>query len=346
MVSEEGRGLVVTVGNGDSPHLRVWEAEAEKLGWRRIHVESHGVGLGGMLRTLRQAVAARKAVARAERGRTMVQAHGAGRAALVASLVSRHPTVIVHGSEVLAAHKFSAKSRTVAWALRRANEVIVTAPSSVAPVLRLAPLSRSRIRIVHPGVNWDNLTAAHVDRLGPMVILSIRRMLPLYRILELLRAHVSQSNGSSLVLLRGDVPSGEHYAEEITREAVHSAGDVRIIDRFLGSSELVDLYSSVDIAVSTAESDQLSSSVLEALGAGCVLVLSDLEAYAAIRDLTHVVLVQAGADATEIADALTRAESLVNEQGRSSTDRAVRAARARQAFEDVFGSAPTILPTD
>lgn len=64
MVSEESPGLVVTVGNSSSPHMRGWISEAKRLGWKRIHVESHGSGPLGASRLVGDVIAAKVAALR------------------------------------------------------------------------------------------------------------------------------------------------------------------------------------------------------------------------------------------------------------------------------------------
>lgn len=346
MVSEESPGLVVTVGNSSSPHMRGWISEAKRLGWKRIHVESHGSGLLGASRLVGDVIAAKVAALRYRSlGRRVVEAHGAGRAGLVACvLVARHPTVIVHGSEVITRGASVGKRSGVAWVLRRAGEIIVTAPATIPFVLELAPRARQKIRVVHPGVDWTRFSVAHVDRSDAVRMLSIRRMLPLYQIVDLVEGF--QRTGGAvdeLALLQGDISADASYARKVEEQVERAATGIGIIDKFLSADELRDLYARVDIAVSLAETDQLSSSILEALAAGCIVILSDLDAYESLTGLPQVITVPVPSDPGVVADAIDHAAQIVHELGRSTADRAARAESARCAFMAAFGADSTLL---
>lgn len=340
------RDLVVTVGNSASPHLRIWVAEAERLGWERIHVDSHPPG--GPRQLVREVRAARRLLRERRRSgaRVSVQGHGAGRSGLLAALlVDPHPTTIVHGSEVIAAGDASWPARTaVRWVLRRSSEVIVTAASTAPFVTALAPGTTDKIRLVHPGVEWSELEVAHVDPgTAEVSVLSVRRMLPLYEIVDLVEAHQRDSARAELILLRGAVDPAESYAAAVDAQVSADPRRIRVISDFLDPKGLAQLYAEADIAVSLAGTDQLSSSVLEALGAGCVLVLTDLDAYRSVSALPQVVRVRPRPTVDEIDAALDAAVQVLERLGRGAEERRSRARAAREAFEQGQSGGTSIL---
>lgn len=344
--------LLVTVGAAKSPHMNVWLQEASEAGWERRHVESHPAlstrGLFNSFKNLRS-VRANIRLVRLRGGHVIVQAHGAGRPGLIAcTLVTAHPTIIVHGSEViLADERHSLNRALVRWVLRRSTEIIVTAESTEPHVRRLASPAMPKVRLVHPGVEWTQFRRAHTDLAGAVSFLSVRRLTPHYRILELIDAFARTKDGAigdcALRLLQGGVSTDDSYARAVV-EHIGRHPSFTFIRGFLSLCQLIDTYGETDVAVSLAINDQLSASVLESLAAGCVLLVSDLPAYRAIRDLPQVQFVAPNASVDDLARAIVRTHTVLRELGRSGKARSERADAARTAFESAFQETAALPP--
>lgn len=118
---------------------------------------------------------------------------------------------------------------------------------------------------------------------------SNRRMLPLYRILEIVQAFKKfKANGGAgtLILLEGD--SGREYAEKI-RMSVANRDDIKIVSGFVDAHEIIGLLDAADFSISVPQSDQLSSSILESMSRSCIPILSDLDAYKTLSDACVIV---------------------------------------------------------
>ncbi|MFT6909997.1 MAG: glycosyltransferase involved in cell wall biosynthesis [Oleiphilaceae bacterium] len=118
---------------------------------------------------------------------------------------------------------------------------------------------------------------------GP-VWFSSRRILPLYRTLEVTRAfkvYKKKGGKGSLVLLQGDA-SGEYF--ELIKREVLDCSDIRLVEGFVDTRTIIGLLDEADFIISVPISDQLSSSILEGMARQCVPILSSLEAYAPISN--------------------------------------------------------------
>lgn len=335
--------LEVTVGNAASPHIRkVWPIDPP-AGAELVHVESHPAAQPGpVLRALRQAVAARGQVRRARRaGRpVVVRAHGAGRAGLVASLlVDPHPYVIIYGSEVVTAADRSWLSRTLtARTVRRASGLAVASRTLLPSLDRLVPGSSAKTDLVPMPVAWDAFSQGW-ERTGDPTprVLSVRQIRPNYRIREVVAAHDSLGDDSRLALLRGAIAPGEAYLNEVSKFVRENAARVEVLEGFFDQAGLVDQDARTDVIVSVPDHDQMSVGMLEALGAGCVGVASELETYDFLKGIDHIFWVTDPSDVAEIREALRSALALAAAEG-SPAQRESRGRAVRAAYERAFPS--------
>lgn len=329
--------LEVTVGNRASPHTKkVWPFEPDP-GVTSIHVESHPQGgARGWVQTITEVQQARKAIRRARRADrpVFVLAHGAGRAGLLARwLIDPHPFVIIYGSEVVEAAGRPWVSRWLTVRTVEDASGLAVATKAMLPAIEsLVPGAGEKTRIVGMPVDWDTFCAGIVRRgEATLRILSVRRMLPLYHITDVVEAAAGLRE-ARLSLMRGAVPDTEPYVERVQEAVRRFRPDAEVLDEFFDVAGLVDQYSRTDIAVSVPEHDQMSVGMLEALGAGCVAVLSDLPSYGFLHGLEHVFWVQVPEDVVQLRDALTQAMAHV--RGSDSVgDRRLRAESVRAAYE-------------
>lgn len=338
-MSVETTSLEVTVYNSSSPHThKVWPFDPAD-GATCIEVESHPTALPGWGRTLKDALRARRRVREARKAgvSTFVLAHGAGRAGLIARLlIDPHPFVIVYGSEVVEAHERRWLSRVLTTRnVREASGLAVATKAMLPSIDALVPGATAKTRIVGMPVAWDRFGAGIRRRGAPTPrVLSVRRMLPLYRIVEIVEA-ASEIPDMQLALLRGAVTDTEPYADEVDRAVERFLPDTEVLTDFFDADGLVDQYSRTDVAVSVPEHDQMSVGMLEALGAGCTAVLSDLPSYTFLQGLDHIFWVKNPSDVTEVRHVM--ADALAHHAGApSDEDRARRAAAVRHAYEESF----------
>ena len=343
--------IVVVVGNRHSPHPVTWERPYARLGAEVVFLNAHPQGsrLKRTLQLIRTFGPARPRIARLRQQgrRVVVHAHGAGTAGVLASLfVDSHPVVIVYGSEVIHAGDLpKTAQRAVAWVLRRAKRIVTTANSTWPAVIALDPTARARLTTVWLAPDWEKLAHGVTRTPGrEIVFFSNRRLLPLYNISTLIEAFRTLPDPNlRLTLLRGDAAEGIAYVQNI-KASIQGTGSVTLIDRFLSADELVTEYSRSDIAVSIAETDQLSFSIVEALATGCILVATDLEAYDAISHLDHVFTVPVPVTAEGVTLALQQALALHREADTDMTDaRQKRSAASRAALEKLSSNLAEIL---
>ncbi len=308
--------LEVTVGNAASPHLtKVWPFEPP-AGSEQLHVESHPpLRPLPVMRTVVSALNARRSIRRARRsGRSvMVRAHGAGRAGLIATiLVDPHPYVIIYGTEVMGAPD---RGRVTRWltaeTVRRASGLAVASTTLMEPLDRLVAGSSAKTDLVPMPVAWDAFRAATARTGDPSPrALSVRQIRPLYRVREVVEAHDGLGDDSVLALLRGSIADGEEYAESVIALVQESAPRAEVLPGFFDRDGLVAQCAQSDVIISIPEHDQMSVAMLEGLGAGCVGVISDLETYAFLRHLSHVIRVVDPTDVGEVREALRSAFAL------------------------------------
>lgn len=328
---------MVMAANAHSPHLLDWTRALADLNVRILAVNTHQRGMLQMVKGMTRTRLAMRSLRR-QGEQVIVQAHGAGRSGLIAMLgLDPHGMTIVHGSEILRTAEQPWLYRNLTKVvLRMAGTVIITSEATRVAVTEACP--PANVRMFHPGIDWDVFKAAWTDRAGAeLAVGSIRRILPLYNTEHLVSAFSSWRGDHTLRLLRGDVPADDPYLRAVASAARHDKRTT-IFHSFLGRQQLVDWYGNTDISVSLANSDQLSSSILEALASGCVVLVSDLPAYSSLHQIDHVIRVPTPVQPPEVRAALERAAKQLAEPGeRSVTARQHRAELARQAFESTFG---------
>jgi len=337
------RSTVVIAANLRSPHLPIWERLLADEGVELLRFDTHPpvTGIISALRFVSSLVRMRRTIHRMRRHghEVLVQAHGAGRAGVLATtMLDSRPCVVVHGSEVLQARNRSyLLLRATAVVLSRSRSVIITSEATRTEVLALTSKSPPRVTLFHPGIDWNAFAGAWEDRPSgsPQSLLSIRRVLPLYNIAEIIEAFqgLPLEVEANLTLLQGDVPPTENYLAGVRGMA---ALDERIFleDSFLDRARLAEVYKNTDIALSLAKTDQLSSSILEALASGCVVIVSDLPAYAALGRLTSLIRVPLPISSAVLRAAIEDAMLLLGTPSeRSGAARHRRAVDARAAFE-------------
>lgn len=218
---------------------------------------------------------------RASRAR-WIHAHGASGYGL-AALVSGKPYIAtVYGSEVLAPHgRFFRTVITVI--LRGARAVTVTSDTTRDVIVRDFRVRPERVHSFHTGIDTDALDAlptlsAHGTTLDRKIVFSMRNAAPTYRTQDIIEACAELvGRGQSLELV---VPLGngdpDYFRDLQTR---YPFTWIRYLDRRLENREMLDWMRRADVCVSYPVSDQLSTTILEALYLARAVVVGWLDAY-------------------------------------------------------------------
>lgn len=234
----------------------------------------------------------------------VVNAHFLPNYGWMAARIGTHPLVLTTlGSDILvAAHRTSLHRWRTRYVLARCDRVTSDADNLTRAIAAFG-FSPDRILTVPFGIEAGRFDSVAERPQAPIVVLSTRRLEPIYDVETLLRA---------VSLMRRDIRDGIDLRVagsgscemRLRRHAVtprpHFLGwlDRRALDRELAAAH---------VYVSTARSDSTSVSLLEAMAAGCLPVVTDIEGNREwVRD-GHNGLLFACADAEALAVQLERA---------------------------------------
>lgn len=250
---------------------------------------------------------------RALRGRdVLVHAHGASGYGLAALLCGRPYVVTVYGSEVFDERRSALYRFMVRLVLRRARAVTVTTPHARDYIAATFGIPLARLHYFHTGIDVAALDALPVTAPagdGGRRVLSVRNAAPHYRteaiIAAFLAATAGRSAGDTLTVIEGN---GDKAYWALLQERFGTAPGVRFRPGLVPHGEFLRLMAAHDICVSFPLSDQLSTTLVEALYLGKVLVCADLASYAPLwppRPLPGVCRVAVPEDlAAALSDAL------------------------------------------
>ena len=209
----------------------------------------------------------------------VVNAHYAHNFGTWAALAGHHPLVVTcWGSDLLG---MEGRSPIERWKTRIAlsSADIVTLNSEE---LRRAALdlgaAPSRIEKVVIGIDPEPLLGAGDEKQGaPAIVLSTRRLEPLYNIDDILAACAEVlRTGRSLRLI---VASSGSLAGSLRDMADHlGMAEAVEFTGFVEDAELVRLYRRASVYVTVPSSDSTAVSLLQAMAAGCAVVATDLPA--------------------------------------------------------------------
>ncbi|MGD9856181.1 MAG: glycosyltransferase family 4 protein [Planctomycetaceae bacterium] len=222
--------------------------------------------------------------------------------------LSGHPYLVTtYGSEIFGA---ADRGRLYRWIIRRilhgALRVTATTPRMAETLQQDFGVPADRIRTFSLGYDSDLFVPASDDarrRLRSDLELPIderiwvinRRSLPLYRTLEVVTGFLNScehDHGGCLVVLSGD--DDPAYTRQVRSLIAGSpyGTRVRLIREFLPAEDVAAWLQAADFAVSVPKTDQLSTSILEAMACGAVPVLSDLDAYRPLHTCPAVQRIQ------------------------------------------------------
>lgn len=234
------------------------------------------------------------ALRRRRRPGEVLHAHCTSGSGFIAWL-SRTPYIVTtYGSEIFAADD---RGRLYRWlirrVLRRARLVTATTPRMAETLQQHFDVPADRIRTFSLGYDADvfmTVDEAARERLrrdldlpgDERVWVVNRRSLPLYRTVEVVTGFLSYCERHAvgrLVVLSGD-DDADYTRQLRSLIAASPAGTrVQIIREFLPPEDVAAWLQAADFAISVPRTDQLSTSILEAMACGVIPVLSDLDAY-------------------------------------------------------------------
>ena len=231
-----------------------------------------------------------------------------------AALVGYHPYVVTAwGSDILVEAARSPLARAIArFALRRAD-LVTSNNAHMAERIRALGVPADRLSVITLAVDRSFLeqatTSANLspEGLAPPTVVSLRSLdSPLYNVDAILRAMalVKRDRPEARLIVAGQGrlrPSLEGLAADLGL-----GGNVRFVGQ-LGREELVRTLTSAHVYVSVPRSDATAVSTLEAMGAGCFPILSDLPSQRElVDDGVNGLRVPVG-DASALARAIVRA---------------------------------------
>lgn len=212
-------------------------------------------------------------------GPDIVNAHYAHNYGTWATLAGHHPLVVTcWGSDLLGMADRGAVERwKVRTALRSADMVTVNSEELRRAAVELGAVP-TRIRKVIIGIDPAPLLGADEEKgEAPPIILSTRRLEPLYNVADILTAcaEVLRAGRTFRLIVASDgsqaAPLREMTVHLGIADSVEFAG-------FIDDEELVRLYRRADVYVSVPSSDSTAVSLLQAMAAGCAIVATDLPA--------------------------------------------------------------------
>lgn len=209
----------------------------------------------------------------------VVNAHYAHNYGTWAALAGHHPLIVTcWGSDLLGmAHRGAIERWKTRIALASADLITLNSGELRRVALQLGA-EAERIEKVVIGIDPEPFLGAHDDKQEvPPVVLSTRRLEPLYNIADILTACADViADGRPLRLI---IASDGSLAGTLRGMAARlGVADSVEFTGFVDDKELVRLYRRASVYVSVPSSDSTAVSLLQAMAAGCAVVATDLPA--------------------------------------------------------------------
>ncbi len=207
----------------------------------------------------------------------VVDAHFVPNYGLIGALAGRRPLCVsAWGSDLLVTGRSSVLQRLRArFVLRRADAVIVDNRNLTRAAIELGA-EKPRVHEIPWGIDPDLYRPAPART--PGLLLSTRMHEPVYDLPTLFHGvrPVLERDPAAQLLITGDgslTPELEHLAARL-----FPPGRARFLGR-IGDAELAELLGRAEVSLSASRSDSTALSLLEAMAAGAIPVVSDLEGH-------------------------------------------------------------------
>jgi glycosyltransferase involved in cell wall biosynthesis len=200
----------------------------------------------------------------------------------MAAMAGLHPLAVsAWGSDLLVGPDRSIlRRRRVSYVLSRADHLFADA-EILRDKMREYGAPPERITIVPLGVDHKWLAVGENRRdtvKQPLRVITNRKQEPLYRVGTVIKAATKVADSSEGRFRFVVLGEGSRH-EDLVRLARQSLGeDVMIFKPWLRPDELMEEFACADVYVSASSSDGTSVSLLEAMAAGCLPIVTDLPA--------------------------------------------------------------------
>ncbi|MGB2989120.1 MAG: glycosyltransferase [Candidatus Zixiibacteriota bacterium] len=207
----------------------------------------------------------------------LINAHFVPNYGLIGALLKFHPLVIsTWGSDVLISpgksflHKFRTK-----YVLSRADLVTADAEVTAQAVCKLG-VERGKVFVSPMGVERDLLGQQEMKEKPYLLVLSNRKLEPLYDVATLLRVvpRVKKEVQREVrFVILGEGSQKDRLAGMAQELKVEKSGEFKGV---VSRETLLNYYRQSDIYVSTSRSDSTSVSLLEAMNFGSIPIVTDI----------------------------------------------------------------------
>lgn len=296
------------VANVNSPHLKEWiellevgtqitfatiesNIDEEKLCQNRVTIENI-ITLPSLMRKLPkqlQYIILGIIIRFNKEKNLIVHAHNASGYGLTAAISGKKYLLTTYGSEIFhASNKSKLYNLLLKFSLNRAVKLTATTQVMQDQLEQDHSIPARKVDMFSLGVSdqffknsisektWD-------DEQGP-IWFSNRRILPLYRITDIVQAFIAfKTNGGkgSLILLQGDADGP--YFEDVS-SMIADREDIRLVKGFVDTDTIIKLLDESHFTISMPMTDQLSSSLLEPMARKCVPIAAAIDAYSILGD--------------------------------------------------------------
>lgn len=301
--------VVTCLGNPNSPHLNQWLRLLEDGGYSVkviTHVKSDHPKIASSYEYLlpkwcnffpaSMLYVVAGFCLRWRGGVSKLHAHNTSGYGLMAYISGASYIITTYGSEIYTAPDKSWLYRhMIKKILKTAAAITTTSPKMTSAIKKLFPDVKSQIHEFSLGFDkafyyskeeGDLLRGNFGITTAETVWIINRRVHPLYRTEEVVKAFVRFSKlneGHFLFVMQGDCD--QDYYKKI-RHKYGCCSNIFFVNGFVGQDILRSYLSASDYAISTPVTDQLSSSILEALACGVFPVLSSNDAYAPVSAMS------------------------------------------------------------
>ncbi len=207
----------------------------------------------------------------------LVNAHFVPNYGLIGALLKTHPLVIsTWGSDVLISPQKSwLHKKRAEYILRKADLVTTDAIVSAQAVYQLG-VERGKVLVSPMGVEKRLLSRQKKEKKSTLLILSNRRLEPLYDVATLLKAIplvIKQAQKEVRFVILGQGSQKNKLIRLAKELKVESYVELKGI---VSKRTLLKYYQDSDIYISTALSDSTSVSLLEAMNFGLIPIVTDI----------------------------------------------------------------------
>lgn len=225
-------------------------------------------------------------------------AHNTSGYGLTAWLSGKPYIVTTYGSEI-----FNSQQRGKFYSfllnriLKKATLITSTSSAMTAYLMHHFGIPQSKIYEfslgVSPAFSYNSTSQAKFqtriqEATNSPIWIANRRIRPLYHTLEIVQAFIDfrdKFQTGFLILLEGD--SLVDYRKKVELACLDNPY-IKLIKGFVSQEDLSDYLSASDFSISVPETDQLSSSILEAATCGAVPLLSSLTAYRPLSEFSRM----------------------------------------------------------